>query len=448
MEGRGTFNHYSLCVVHGDPHYKTFDKQAHNFMGTCTYTLSKLCDANSTLPYFNVEAANEHRRGNSRVSYVRHVNIDVYNHRITLEKKHVVKVYNKIKSCGVHLVCRAQLDDGSFDGNHRVEVALTSVFKEKVCGMCGNYNGNKRDDFLNPDGIMESNSVNLGNSWQVYNDTWYVLLKSIKCHSVLDPSDYFTSCVYDMCAIDMDTESLCSSLQSYADACQSHGVRVEPWRNETFCRNHYEQCGSACPATCVNPHAPSTCPLPCVEGCVCNSGYLLYNDRCVPNRQCGCWEGGTHHPVGSDKIVCEDSTCAKDSYCGVVNGVPGCYPQTYGICRIHNDPHYNTFDKQTHHFMGTCTYTIAKLCTNSSSLPHFNIEAKNENRGNVKISYVQKVYIDVYGHRVTIVKGQQNRVLVSTSFLFCFLFSGSSAYTVLLPRVVSNSLYFCSKRYL
>ncbi|XP_067851819.1 IgGFc-binding protein-like [Heptranchias perlo] len=469
----------SSCTVQGDPHYNTFDKQAHDFMGTCTYTLSKLCDADSTLPYFNVEAANEHRSGNSYVSYVKNVNINVYNHRITLEKGHVVKVDGEVEvlpvsvTSGVLVGLSGQYvivttDFGlrvKFDGRHRAEVTLPSIFKGKVCGMCGNYNDDGRDDFLNPDGGMEADSVSLGNSWQTQNDTRCTPDTGLKpnctegekhiieskdycgiimdshgpfkeCHSVVDPSVYFVDCVYDLCALDLKMGSLCSSLQSYADACQAKGVRVEAWRNETFCplkcgvNSHYEQCGSACPATCVNPNAPSSCSQPCVEGCVCDSGYVFYNDRCVLRSQCGCWSEGKHYPVGSEfwtddtcstkcrcpsagsKVVCSSSTCSKDSYCGVVNGVPGCYSYVYGICRVHNDPHYNTFDKATHHFMGRCTYTIAKLCSNSSSLPYFNIEAKNENRGNAKVSYVQRVTVAVHGHNVRIVKRESHRVLV------------------------------------
>lgn len=79
-------------MVEGDPHYHTFDNQIHHFMGTCTYTLSKLCESNSSLPYFNVEAANEHRGGNTRVSYVQYVDVDVYGQRIRLGKGGVVTV--------------------------------------------------------------------------------------------------------------------------------------------------------------------------------------------------------------------------------------------------------------------------------------------------------------------------------------------------------------------
>lgn len=64
--------------------------------------------------------------------------------------------------------------------------------------------------------------------------------------------------------------------------------------------------------------------------------------------------------------------------------------------------------------MGSCTYLLAKLCVNSS-LPYFNIEAKNEHRGNAKVSYVQKVLVAVHGHEVWIVKSERHRVLVSFS---------------------------------
>ncbi|XP_029473208.1 IgGFc-binding protein-like [Rhinatrema bivittatum] len=467
------------CVVEGDPHYYTFDKQVHHFMGTCKYTLSQLCN-DTSLPYFNVEAANEHRGGNTHVSYVKYVDIDVYGNRITLGKNRGVQLNGQSEMLPISSLPGYQVFlsgqyvllttnfglNVRFDGNHRVEVTLPSKYQGRVCGMCGNYNGNKLDDFLNPDGELETDSVSLGNSWQVHNDTScspgydhepncteeekQILESSSfcgiisdgngpfkRCHSVLHPEIYITNCIYDLCELQMDPNSLCRSLQSYADACQAQGVSLEPWRNATFCpidcspHSHYELCGSACPATCVNPSAPSSCRLPCVEGCVCDKGFALYNDKCVPNNQCGCWEDGIHYPVRSafwtddtcsekcsclspgSKLKCIDGTCPKDEFCGISNGVPGCYPYTYGICRVHNDPYYNTFDKETHYFMGTCTYTLAKLCTNSTSLPYFNIEAKNENRGNLKVSYVQKVLIEVYDHKIEIIRLESSRVKVN-----------------------------------
>ncbi|CAM5164066.1 unnamed protein product [Natator depressus] len=470
----------ATCSVHSDPHYYTFDKQSHTFMGNCTYTLSKLCDGNSTLPYFNVEAANEHRGGNMRVSYVQYVDVDVYDYRITLGKNRVVKVNGVIQvlpvvlSSGVNISFSGQYVMVTtafglrvkFNGDHRAEVILSSIYKSKVCGMCGNYNGYKADDFLNPDGEMEANSVSLGNSWQIYNDSSCVpdlghtpncsddekqMIQSNKycglitdpsgpfwqCHSVADPLVYFEDCLYDLCELHLNNAALCNNLQSYADVCQAADIPVGTWRNETFCplicapNSHYEACTAACPATCVSPMAPASCSLPCVEGCVCDSGYLLYNDGCVPSSQCGCWHNGKHYPVGAEfwtddtcsskcrcpsqgsKVTCSNAACPADHYCGVQNGKPGCYPETYGICRVHNDPHYNTFDRETHHFMGICTYMLAKVCANSSSLPYFNVEAKNEHRGNPTVSYVQKVLVEVYGQHIEILRNRPSQVLVN-----------------------------------
>ncbi|XP_059711973.1 IgGFc-binding protein-like [Haemorhous mexicanus] len=468
------------CVVEGDPHYHTFDNQLHNFMGTCTYTLSKLCESNSSLPYFNVEAANEHRGGNTRVSYVRYVDVDVADQRIRLGQGGVVTVngVEEILPCspsaGVQVLSSGfytmvMTDFGlrvKFDGNHRVEVTLPSTFGQKVCGMCGNYNGIAADDFQNPEGTMEPDSTSLGNSWEVSNnsscsagplptpacsETDKQLISSSHfcglltdtsgpfqvCHAVLSPSSYFDTCSYDLCELGLDRETLCKSLQSYADACQSLGVQIPVWRNSTFCpitcpaNSHYEPCAAACPATCVDPMAPVTCSLPCVEGCVCDSGYLLYNDRCVPSQQCGCWHNGQHYPVGSEfwtdntcsskctcpargsKVQCFNASCPAGQYCGVQNGQPVCLEHSYGICHVHGDPHYQTFDKVTHNFMGNCTYTLAKVCSNTTSLPYFNVEAKNEHRGNPHVSYVREVVVEVYGQRIVILKQQKSHVLVN-----------------------------------
>ncbi|CAJ0928315.1 unnamed protein product, partial [Ranitomeya imitator] len=57
-----------------------------------------------------------------------------------------------------------------FDGNQRVVINIPGYYSGKVCGLCGNFNGNPADDFLNPDGVLEPDSNSLGNSWQVDND--------------------------------------------------------------------------------------------------------------------------------------------------------------------------------------------------------------------------------------------------------------------------------------
>lgn len=71
-----------------------------------------------------------------------------------------------------------------------------------------------------------------------------------------------------------------------------------------------------------------------------------------------------------------------------------------------------TYDKQTHHYMGACSYTLTKLCNASSDLPYFTVDTQNEHRGsNKKVSYIRAVVINVNG--VTVILGKGRTVQVS-----------------------------------
>lgn len=91
----------------------------------------------------------------------------------------------QVSSSGFYIVIATDFGlTVKFDGSHRVEVTLPSAFGQKVCGMCGNYNGMAADDFLNPEGVLEPDSTSLGNSWQVSNDSRCVWPPS-KCRDML-----------------------------------------------------------------------------------------------------------------------------------------------------------------------------------------------------------------------------------------------------------------------
>ena len=34
-----------------------------------------------------------------------------------------------------------------WDGNHRVEIKISELLQSKVCGLCGDFNGKKEDDW-------------------------------------------------------------------------------------------------------------------------------------------------------------------------------------------------------------------------------------------------------------------------------------------------------------
>ncbi|NXP78171.1 ZAN protein, partial [Ramphastos sulfuratus] len=324
------------CSASGDPHYNTFDHRVHNFMGNCTYTLSRVCNVSESLPYFDVSTTNEHRGANTKVSYVKSVQVEVYSNQISLLKTKKVNVNGRrvnlpvfiekkisIQSSGGYVLL--ETDFGlwvRYDGNHYAEVSVPSDYSGLLCGLCGNYNGDPSDDNIKPNGDTASGSNDLGQSWLVPENNTIcstgtdeqcdpVLENEAKknaacgmitdptgrifkdCHAKVPPENFFENCVYDMCFTDGQATSLCYGLQAYAEACANAGTCIE-WRNATLCPmscpggSIYKSCGTRCPSTCMNISASDSCSSLPVEGCFCKEGYVLSGDKCVPESSCGC----------------------------------------------------------------------------------------------------------------------------------------------------------------
>uniref|UniRef100_A0A8D2JLA8 VWFD domain-containing protein n=1 Tax=Varanus komodoensis TaxID=61221 RepID=A0A8D2JLA8_VARKO len=310
-----------------------------HFMGICTYTLVRLCDGTSGLPSFHITAKNEHR-GNPSVSYVQRVLVEVYGQQIEIVKGHAVRLLNGSVTAGrdgrfVTLQTDFRLAV-SYDTDATVQIKVPTDYFNKTCGMCGNFNSLQWDDHMMPSGELAKNSTQLGNSWQVpdaeydrpscaplpdgepcpppqqqlyQSEAFCGLLTSTRgpfasCLSVLNPTSFFESCVFDLCALQGSQQALCNALQAYGDACQDAGVQLLGWRNATFslpcgANSHYNPCASACPATCPSLPAPANCSKPCVEDCECDPGFVLSGQRCVLPADCGCLAGDRYYEVGA-----------------------------------------------------------------------------------------------------------------------------------------------------
>lgn len=157
----------------------------------------------------------------------------------------------------------------SFNMIYHVAITVPSSYAGKTCGLCGNYNGNKNDDFLLPDGKETKELKTFVAAWKVSvpglqcdddgcsgdscpacpadKRTAFEKECSIitdpegpfsACHSVINPESYFRDCVYDVCMGDGDKTMLCDDVAAYMSACQSAGVRMKTWRTPTFCRKY------------------------------------------------------------------------------------------------------------------------------------------------------------------------------------------------------------------
>lgn len=194
--------------------------------------------------------------------------------------------------------------------------------------------------------------------------------------------------------------------------------------------SHFESCGSACPATCQDPDAPSKCKTSCVEACTCNDGFLRSGNKCVPKGQCGCMYIGNYVEAGASfwgdesctqLIKCsaggilsgQDTSCPLGKQCQVVKGIRDCYNVTYATCMVSGDPHFVTFDGQRYNFHGTCVYEMASFSANQSSLEPFSVVVQNNGQDKRIGTIIKLIGVKVYGYTIIISKEHPGFVMVT-----------------------------------
>ncbi|NXO49603.1 FCGBP protein, partial [Aramus guarauna] len=346
----------------------------------------------------------------------------------------------------------------TFDWYSYARVILPVTYSQAVCGLCGNANGDPQDDFALPDGQRPTDEIQFADFWKVADvpgcwagctEACQVCTETEKrayrgdkhcgllvkkqgpfaaCHGTIDPTPYFNDCLFDVCLYKGHQETVCSSISAYVTACQSRGVRIKPWRNAAFCslvcppNQHYELCGSPCPATCRGQTEAEECEetTTCTEGCFCNEGFLLSGDSCVPLAQCGCLHEGRYYKAGEEffacprcserctckktgEVECRPDGCAEDEACMVQDGVRGCYPQGCGVCQVLGAVSYSTFDGRPFYFAGTCAYTLAEAVDAEKPLVPFAVEMEKES--NEEGPVIRRLVVTVHGVTVGMARG-------------------------------------------
>ncbi|XP_036790119.1 otogelin-like protein [Oncorhynchus mykiss] len=333
------------CSVVGDVFVTSFDGRMFLQPGACQYVLAKSRSGSRftvTLQYTTCTKAQQQ----VCIQSVTVVLDEDVNHQVTLTREGEVligvnpapalpytgDVVEVRRLTAVFVQLRTLLGLRlQYDGRGgRVYLQLDSQWRSNTLGLCGTFNGNLRDDFLSPAGMIEGTPQLHANSWRVssacsapvnqpiidpceinqhnvfYASLCEVLLGSVfsPCHGYVSSSVYQQQCRYQACRC--GNACLCTALAHYAYLCSKHNVTVNYRAHVSECGMVclggmlYQSCVSSCGGSCRSLSSGETCNHDdCAEGCGCSEG-SYYDDvrqRCVQPSQCHCYSiGGVSQP--------------------------------------------------------------------------------------------------------------------------------------------------------
>uniref|UniRef100_A0A8C9SZP2 VWFD domain-containing protein n=1 Tax=Scleropages formosus TaxID=113540 RepID=A0A8C9SZP2_SCLFO len=265
------------CQVYGNGHYKTFDSKWYHFDGHCQYTLVEdACGRSSGSFSITAESV---PCCDAALTCARVIVINLKGEvTLTLEDMNVKEnllqpqssenvilysVYTfglyieiSIPSMGLTVI---------WDKNTRLTIIADEMLKQKVCGLCGNFDDDETNDLQTRSLVQVTNALEFGNSWKTttppcldavnetfpcerfsYCAAWaehrckaLIMDTFTECHGKVDPQYYLEACVKETCSCQFEGKFLgfCTAVAAYADACSRKGTCVN-WRTPDLCRTY------------------------------------------------------------------------------------------------------------------------------------------------------------------------------------------------------------------
>ncbi|XP_055987815.1 mucin-2 [Sorex fumeus] len=353
------------CALEGGSHITTFDGKKYTFHGDCYYVLAKgehndsyallgelaPCGSTDKQTCLKTVVLLLDRKKNV-VSFKSDGSVLLNELRVNLP--HVTASFSIFQPSSYHIIVntafglRLQLQ---LVPVLQLFVSLEQAAQGHVQGLCGNFNGLAGDDFKTPGGLVEATGAGFANTWKAqsschdqldwlddpcslnietnYAEHWCSLLRKAetpfaRCHSAVDPAEYYKRCKYDACNCQNSEDCMCAALSSYARACAAKGVMLWGWR-ERVCNKDVGSCPNSqvflynlttCQQTCRSLSEPDSHCLrgfAPVDGCGCpDHTFLDEKGRCVPVAKCSCYHHGLYLEAGEVVLRQEERCVCKN----------------------------------------------------------------------------------------------------------------------------------------
>ncbi|KAL4660219.1 otogelin-like protein [Arapaima gigas] len=402
------------CSITGHSHVTSFDGRIFTHTGTCQYVLVKSRGNTKFMVTLQNVPCGE-RQDHPCIHSVTLVVDEDISRQVTMTREGEVLIgvnqaaslpyaddtieIRQLTSLFVQLRAtfglRMQLDSRG----GRLYVLLESGWKGHTMGLCGTFNGNLRDDFLSPSGMIEGTPQLHANAWKVssactspvnvpiidpcdlnqenayYASMCSVLMEELfaPCHSYVSPSLYYQQCRFQACLC--GSNCLCTALAHYTYVCAKHQVLINFRAHVSECGvvclggMMYHSCTSTCGRTCQSLSIREVCNGDCAEGCGCSEDtfYDIIRQRCVLVSHCHC------HFMGSVFQPGEVSFSASGP-CLCRNGRMECVPEEQEPERRDCPPgmvYYSCREQQAGHSrLGlACEVTCRNLMMNFTCSP-------------------------------------------------------------------------------
>ncbi|XP_030335424.1 otogelin-like protein [Strigops habroptila] len=320
------------CSITGSSHFTTFDGRHFTFLGICQYILVKGTGKNK----FTITLQKAPCGQNFDHACIESITLvleDDVSKQVTLTSYGQVQtgpnqVFNlngaieiqNISSLFVQLKTSFGLKILFAKDGERIYVQVDAGWKKRTLGLCGTYNGNLRDDFLSPAGMIEGTPQLHANAWKVssacsmpinipvvdpcnvnqqnagYASHCDIINQEVfaPCHAYISPGLYYQQCRFDTCKC--GSSCLCNALAHYAYVCGKHGVVIDFRSHISYCAVMchsgmlYHSCSSFCKHSCASLSTANICGDDCAEGCNCPDGKYFEEsvNFCVSISACHC----------------------------------------------------------------------------------------------------------------------------------------------------------------